>query len=129
MRGSASPPRGGTPVPATRPPRLTGWGLPIRKSGNFSSKFEGAGLIAWWKLGRVHYCRMPANPLRHAGDWIEQQRLFWEQQFDALNDFLSREYGTWTTQRSDDPTPPSDSGAGSVPAPSGSSTRGPGHKR
>jgi DNA-binding transcriptional ArsR family regulator len=55
---------------------------------------ETAGLIDRWKSGRVHYCRLLANPLRHAGDWIDEQQRFWEQQFDALDDFLRRKGGT-----------------------------------
>ncbi|HEV2690869.1 MAG TPA: metalloregulator ArsR/SmtB family transcription factor [Bryobacteraceae bacterium] len=52
---------------------------------------EAAGLIVRRKDGRVHYCRLRAEPLRHAGNWIQEQRLFWEQQFDALGAFLERE--------------------------------------
>ena len=32
---------------------------------------ERIGLIARWKTGRVHYCRLVADPLKQANDWIE----------------------------------------------------------
>src|SRR5436305_11731848 len=52
---------------------------------------EAAGLIQRWKSGRVHYCRLLPNPLDEARGWIEQHRMFWQQQFDALADYLEQE--------------------------------------
>ena len=52
---------------------------------------ESAGLIARRKVGRVHYCRLRADPLSEAGDWIQRQRAFWERQFDALAKYLDKE--------------------------------------
>ena len=52
---------------------------------------EDSGLIARRKVGRVRYCRLRGDGLRDAGDWIEQQRAFWQQQFDALGKYLERE--------------------------------------
>ena len=52
---------------------------------------ERCGLIARWKRGRVHYCRLITDPLIPAADWIEQHQQFWERQFDALADYLDRE--------------------------------------
>jgi DNA-binding transcriptional ArsR family regulator len=52
---------------------------------------ERCGLIARWKDGRVHYCRLIADPLEQAGVWIEQHRTFWERQLDALAEYLNRE--------------------------------------
>jgi DNA-binding transcriptional ArsR family regulator len=52
---------------------------------------ETSGLIKRRKAGRVHYCRLRVDPLRRAGDWIEQQRAFWERQFDALARYLDEE--------------------------------------
>jgi hypothetical protein len=46
------------------------------------------GLIVRWKQGRTHYCRLVSEPLQFASDWLDQQRSFWEQQFDRLDDFL-----------------------------------------
>jgi DNA-binding transcriptional ArsR family regulator len=52
---------------------------------------ETAGLISRSKRGRVHYCRVRDNALRHAANWILQQRAFWEQQLDAVARFLEEE--------------------------------------
>lgn len=52
---------------------------------------ERCGLITRWKRGRVHYCRLLADPLTRAGGWIQQHQMFWERQFDALADYLDRE--------------------------------------
>jgi DNA-binding transcriptional ArsR family regulator len=49
---------------------------------------EAAGLISRKKRGRVHYCRVRANQLKHASDWLLQQRTFWEQQLDSLARFF-----------------------------------------
>ena len=52
---------------------------------------KASGLIKRRKVGRVHYCRLRLDALRHAGDWIQQQTVFWEQQFDALANYLDKE--------------------------------------
>ena len=52
---------------------------------------ETSHLIARRKAGRVHYCRARMDELRHAADWIAQQRAFWEQQFDALARYLDED--------------------------------------
>ena len=49
---------------------------------------ESSGLIARRKAGRTHYCRLRTDGLRRAGNWIQQQRAFWEQQLDALAMYL-----------------------------------------
>ena len=52
---------------------------------------EQACLIERRKIGRVRYCRLRLDPLEHAGNWIDQQRAFWEQQFGALDRYLRDE--------------------------------------
>jgi len=52
---------------------------------------ERCGLITRWKVGRVHYCRLVADPLHQAGMWIEQHRAFWQRQLDSLDEYLDRE--------------------------------------
>ena len=52
---------------------------------------ESSGLITRRKAGRVHYCRLRAEPLGEAGNWIAQQRAFWDQQLDAFADYLDSE--------------------------------------
>ncbi len=49
---------------------------------------EEAGLVTRRKDGRVHRCRLVADPMREASDWIDFYRRFWDQQFDALEKFL-----------------------------------------
>ena len=55
---------------------------------------ERVGLIERWKQGRVRYCRLVADPLVQAGAWIEQHKVFWERQLDALADYLEKEEKT-----------------------------------
>ena len=52
---------------------------------------ETSGLITRRKTGRVHYCRLRVDALHRAGDWIQKQGEFWEQQFDALAKYLDEE--------------------------------------
>jgi len=49
---------------------------------------ESAGLVVRQKDGRVHRCRLIAEPMKDAAQWIERYRLFWEEQFDALARYL-----------------------------------------
>lgn len=70
-------------------------GAPFAVSAPAISKhlavLERSGLIARWKTGRVHYCRLVADPLADAASWIERHRAFWEGQLDALGEYLDRE--------------------------------------
>jgi DNA-binding transcriptional ArsR family regulator len=60
---------------------------------------ETAGLVVRHKDGRVHRCRLIAEPMKDAAEWIERYRLFWEEQFDALARYLeesqAKEEKTW----------------------------------
>ena len=49
---------------------------------------ESAGLVVRRKDGRVHRCRLEAEPLDTAQEWIETQRRFWEIQLDSLARYL-----------------------------------------
>jgi DNA-binding transcriptional ArsR family regulator len=77
------------------PCSVTQLGAPFAVSAPAISKhlavLERCGLIARWKLGRVHYCRLLADPLDCAGNWIRQHQEFWERQLDALGDYLDKE--------------------------------------
>jgi len=77
------------------PCSVTRLGAPFAVSAPAISKhlavLERCGLIVRWKSGRVHYCRLVADPLAQAGAWIEQHQTFWERQLDALADYLDRE--------------------------------------
>ncbi len=52
---------------------------------------ERAGLVRQVKEGRVRHCRLVAEPMRDAVEWIERYRGFWEQQLDALAGYLERD--------------------------------------
>ncbi len=51
---------------------------------------EEAGLVSQEKTGRTRHCRLEAQPLRSAEEWISQYRKFWEGAFDNLERFLSQ---------------------------------------
>ena len=50
---------------------------------------ERAGLVRQHKQGRSRNCRLVADPLQDAEEWISHYRAFWERQFDALDRYLS----------------------------------------
>jgi DNA-binding transcriptional ArsR family regulator len=86
--------------------RITELAEPFRVSLPAVSKhvriLESAGLLEREINGRVHRCRLAAEPLRNAAAWIEQYRAFWEAQFDALAKYLEtaagKERQTWQAQ-------------------------------
>jgi DNA-binding transcriptional ArsR family regulator len=49
---------------------------------------ERAGLIARGREAQWRPCRLTADPLKEAADWLEHYRAFWEQSFDRLEDHL-----------------------------------------
>jgi DNA-binding transcriptional ArsR family regulator len=49
---------------------------------------ESAGLLKREIDGRVHHCRLAAEPMKRAAGWIARYRIFWENQFDALAKYL-----------------------------------------
>lgn len=49
---------------------------------------ETAGLLARERDGRVHRCRLVAGPMNDAAEWIARCRRFWEEQFEALSEYL-----------------------------------------
>jgi len=50
---------------------------------------ERAGLVSQRKVGRERHCRLTADALKPASDWIAQYRQFWERQLDSLDRYLS----------------------------------------
>ncbi len=54
---------------------------------------ESAGLLEREISGRVHRCRLAAEPMKNAAAWIEQYRAFWESQFEALATYLETTAG------------------------------------
>ena len=51
---------------------------------------ERAGLIERDRIAQWRRCRLNADRLRDASDWLEQYRQFWEQSFDRLDDYLRK---------------------------------------
>nr|WP_322711452.1 metalloregulator ArsR/SmtB family transcription factor [Nostoc sp. ChiSLP03a]MDZ8212676.1 metalloregulator ArsR/SmtB family transcription factor [Nostoc sp. ChiSLP03a] len=49
---------------------------------------ERAGLIVRGREAQWRPCQIQAQPLKEAGDWIEQYRQLWEQRLDQLDDYL-----------------------------------------
>jgi DNA-binding transcriptional ArsR family regulator len=49
---------------------------------------EKAGLIARGREAQWRPCRLEAEPLRAAADWVGQYRRFWEESFDRLENYL-----------------------------------------
>jgi DNA-binding transcriptional ArsR family regulator len=49
---------------------------------------ERAGLISRGRDAQWRPCRLNAEPLRAANEWIEQYRDFWQARFDRLDEHL-----------------------------------------
>ncbi|HEX3728985.1 MAG TPA: metalloregulator ArsR/SmtB family transcription factor [Opitutaceae bacterium] len=47
-----------------------------------------AGLIRRSRQAQVRPCRLEAQPLKQAAEWVGGYREFWEQSFDRLDDYL-----------------------------------------
>jgi DNA-binding transcriptional ArsR family regulator len=50
---------------------------------------ERAGLISRSREAQWRPCKLEAEPLHMASDWMEQYRRFWEERFDRLEDYLA----------------------------------------
>jgi len=50
---------------------------------------EHAGLISRGRHAQWRPCRIEAEPLRTAQDWIAERRAAWEQNFDRLASYLA----------------------------------------
>lgn len=49
---------------------------------------ESAGLVTKSRDAQWRPCRLNSEPLRDAADWMEQYRVFFEQSFDRLEEYL-----------------------------------------
>jgi len=83
-----------------------------------------AGLVGREKSGRVVSCRLRAEPMREANDWLNRYQKFWTEKLDQLAAFLEED--TWPPSRQN---PVSPSGAGSRRRPRKSSPPGPIRKK
>lgn len=52
---------------------------------------ERAGLVEREIQGRIHVCRLSAEPLAHVQDWLRYYERFWNQRLDALEGLLHAE--------------------------------------
>jgi DNA-binding transcriptional ArsR family regulator len=50
---------------------------------------ERAGLITRGRQAQWRPCKLEAQPLREATDWMAQYRQFWEGNLDRLDDYLT----------------------------------------
>jgi DNA-binding transcriptional ArsR family regulator len=50
---------------------------------------ERAKLVRREQDGRVHRMHLEAKPMREARAWIDEYRRFWEERFDALDQFFA----------------------------------------
>jgi DNA-binding transcriptional ArsR family regulator len=51
---------------------------------------ERSGLIVRSRAAQWRPCRLRAQPLKQAVDWLEHYRQFWEQSFDRLDVYLQK---------------------------------------
>ena len=51
---------------------------------------EGAGLISRGRNAQLRPCRLEAQPLREAFDWIEEFSRFWDTSLNRLDGLLER---------------------------------------
>lgn len=49
---------------------------------------ERAGLLARDREGRIHRCRLEAQAMTEAADWIDRTRAFWEGRLERLARYL-----------------------------------------
>ncbi|NUN06130.1 MAG: helix-turn-helix transcriptional regulator [Bdellovibrio sp.] len=49
---------------------------------------EKAGLVTKTKEAQWRPCKLNGTPLKDAVDWMEHYRVFWEESFDRLDEYL-----------------------------------------
>ncbi len=49
---------------------------------------ERAGLISRSREAQWRPCKLEAAPLKEVSEWVENYRVFWEQSFHRLDDYL-----------------------------------------
>lgn len=50
-----------------------------------------AGLLVVEKRGRTRHCRLNAEPMKRATDWLTEYQAFWTRQFDNLAQHFAAE--------------------------------------
>jgi DNA-binding transcriptional ArsR family regulator len=51
---------------------------------------QRAGLVTQGREAQWRPCRLEAAPLKEVADWVERYRVYWEQSFDSLEDYLQK---------------------------------------
>jgi DNA-binding transcriptional ArsR family regulator len=69
---------------------------------------QRAGLIERGRRAQWRPCRLEAEPLRQAADWLANYRQFWEERFERLDDYLQE---LQETKPADAASPPAGSQA------------------
>jgi DNA-binding transcriptional ArsR family regulator len=49
---------------------------------------QRAGLVVQSREAQWRPCRLDARPLKEVSDWLQHYRIYWEQSFDQLDEFL-----------------------------------------
>ncbi|HEY6699789.1 MAG TPA: metalloregulator ArsR/SmtB family transcription factor [Pseudolabrys sp.] len=68
-----------------------------------------AGLVGREKSGRIVSCRLRAEPMRDANDWLNRYQKFWTERLDQLAAFLEED--TWPPPSQSNPASPSSAGS------------------
>jgi DNA-binding transcriptional ArsR family regulator len=87
-----------------------------------------AGLIAREKTGRTVACRLTAEPMEQAMEWLDRYRRFWSDALDRLAALVEEEPWPRSTTPGSPNAPASPSRAGSARRPKKSTPRGPTRK-
>ena len=87
-----------------------------------------AGLIAREKTGRTVACRLTAEPMEQAMEWLDRYRRFWSDALDRLAALVEEEPWPRSTTPNPPNAPASRSRAGSMRRPKKSTPRGPTRK-
>jgi DNA-binding transcriptional ArsR family regulator len=66
-----------------------------------------AGLVARAKTGRVVACRLKAEPMRDAFEWLNRYEKFWSERLNSLAAFLEEEEESWPPKPQPNPASPS----------------------
>ncbi len=80
-----------------------------------------AGLVGRSKTGRTVACRLDAEPMRDAFEWLNRYEEFWSTRLDRLAAFLeedessSRKEESWSPQQPPNPQPTSPDGHDATP--------------
>ncbi|HUI12390.1 MAG TPA: metalloregulator ArsR/SmtB family transcription factor [Xanthobacteraceae bacterium] len=70
-----------------------------------------AGLVERSKTGRVVACRLDAEPMREAFEWLNRYERFWSGQLDRLAAFLEEEEQSWPSKQPPNQVSPSSAGS------------------